>query len=87
MKRYLIIGLILLIIGSFVLVPLLKNNTPDDIESGFPASFKFEENLGAKFGNAKIPIAFDVKEDNIKTLELIYNDSVFKHGDHPKKAP
>lgn len=86
MKRYLIIGLVLLIIGSFVLVPLLRNNSTD-VESGFPASFRFEGNLGTKYGNASIPIAFDVNADDIKTLELIYNDSIFQTWRSPKKGP
>lgn len=85
MKRYLIIGLILLIIGSFVLVPLLRNNTAE-IESGFPASFRFEQNLAATYGKASVPIAFDVNTDDIKTLELIYNDSVFQTWRSPKKG-
>lgn len=86
MKRYLIIGLVLLIIGSFVLVPLLRNTSPDDIDTGFPATFKFEGNLGAKYGKASIPIAFDVNNDDIKTLELIYNDSIFQTWRSPKKG-
>jgi glutaminyl-peptide cyclotransferase len=86
MKRYLIIGLVLLIIGSFVLVPLLKNNTPDDIESGYPASFKFEGELATTYGDASIPIAFDIHKEDIKTLELIYNDSIFQTWRSPKKG-
>lgn len=83
MKRFAIIALVILIIGAFVLVPLLKNSGTDEIESGFPASFNFDGDLATKYGDA-IPIAFTINDPDIKTVELIYNDSVFKTWTAPK---
>ena len=85
MKRFAIIGLIILIIGAFILVPLLKNSGSEEITDGFPASFNFDENLASNFGK-DIPIVFTVKNDDIAKVELIYNDSVFKTWNAPKKG-
>lgn len=84
MKRFAIIALLILLIGAFILVPLLKNKgDDDDFSSGFPASFALDGDIGAKYGEA-IPIAFTVKDADIKQVQLIYNDSVFKTWDAPK---
>ena len=82
MKRYLIIGLILLIGATFIIVPLLKNNTPDLTD---PAEFNFKENLATNYGK-DLPIAFTVNRDDIVQLELIYNDQVVQRWAKPKKG-
>lgn len=83
MKRYLIIGLILLIGATFIIVPLLKNSTPDLTD---PAEFNFKGNLATMYGK-DVPIAFTVNRDDIIQLELIYNDQVVKRWARPKKGP
>lgn len=83
MKRYVILALLILAIGAFILVPMLQNNGSDDIESGFPASFNFQGNPATEYGKS-IPIAFTVNSDEVKTVELIYNDSVFQTWTSPK---
>lgn len=82
MKRFAIIAILIVAVAAFVLVPLLRNNG-GEVESGFPASFNFEENLATDYGKV-IPIAFTVNSDEVKTVELIYNDSVFQTWTAPK---
>lgn len=82
MKRYLIIGLILLVGATFIIVPLLKNNTPDLTD---PAEFNFDGNLATRYGQ-DTPIAFTVNRDDIQLLELIYNDQVVESWKTPKKG-
>jgi glutamine cyclotransferase len=83
MKRYLIIGLLLLIAAAFVFS--IFRNTGEENDTGFPASFNFEENLQLKYGS-DAPIAFTVNESGVKKVELIYNDSVFSTWDAPKEG-
>jgi glutamine cyclotransferase len=84
-RRIAIIGLLVVLIGAFLLAPLLKNCSGSETSTGFPASFNFEENLATKYG-VDVPIAFTVNEDAIKQVELMYNDSVFKTWTAPKKG-
>lgn len=80
MKRYLIIGLILLIGATFIIVPLLKNNTPDLTD---PAEFNFKENLQVQYGK-DLPVAFTINRDDITKLEVIYADEVVETYNNPK---
>lgn len=85
-KRFAILALLIVLIGAFLLVPLLKNcSGTEEPTSGFPASFNFDENLASRYGEA-IPIAFTVNEDGIQQVELIYNDSIFQTWAAPKKG-
>ncbi len=83
MKRFVILAVLIVAIAAFILVPLLQKSGTDDIESGFPASFNFEENLATDYGKT-IPIAFTVNSDEVKTVELLYHDSVFQRWTAPK---
>lgn len=85
MKRYAIIGLLLLLIGAFVLVPLLKDSGEDPSETEISSTFNFNENLETTFAKA-VPIAFTVNVAGVKKVELIYNDSIFKTWKAPKKG-
>jgi glutamine cyclotransferase len=84
-KRFALLALLIVLIGAFLLVPILKNCSGPDTTSGFPASFNFDENLASRYGE-HIPIAFTVNEDGIQQVELIYNDSIFQTWTAPKKG-
>ena len=78
MKKYAIIGLLVLIIGAFVLVPLFQSSGEDEIAF---ADFERNEDIQTTFG-AAIPLKILVPE-GIEKIELIYNDSIFKTWEQP----
>ncbi len=82
MKKYLIIGLIFIVLGALVLVPLLKTTTPVEDEE-IPAVFAFNDNLATRWDET-IQLEININKDDISKLELIYNDSVFKTWNNPK---
>lgn len=79
MKRYIIIGLIVLVGVAFIIGSWPKGS--DDY--GLPAEFTFKENLATEWNNA-VDIAFEVKKEGVAKVELIYNDSVFITWTSPK---
>ena len=81
MKKYIIVGILILLIGSLVVVPMLQNNS--DEEEIVAAEFSFKNNLATRW-NETIPLEILVKSSDIEKLELIYNDSVFKTWSSPK---
>lgn len=81
MKKYIIIGLLLLFIGTVIVVPMLRKDSSE--ESSIPATFLFKDNLAAKW-NQSVEISIKVNESEIQKLELVYNDSVFKTWNNPK---
>ena len=81
MKKYIIVGILILLIGSLVVVPMLQNNS--DEEEIVAAEFSFKNNLATRW-NETIPLEILVKSSDIEKLELIYNDSVFKAWSSPK---
>ncbi|MCE2742116.1 MAG: hypothetical protein LW701_00850, partial [Fluviicola sp.] len=78
MKKYIIIGLLLLIVGSMIIKPFLTGGDSSEIS----ATFEFKENL-ATVWNKQIDLKINVNSDDIEKLELIYNDSVFKTWTKP----
>lgn len=80
MKKYIIIGLLLLFVGTVVIVPMLKKDT--DEELSLPATFLFKEHLGSIL-NKEEALEIQVNSDDIEKLELVYNDSVFKTWTKP----
>lgn len=83
-KRILIIALLLLLIGALVVVPLIRDDSPET-DTGFAASFNFTGDLATPDGRM-LPIAFTVKEDDLQSIELVYNDSIFHTWTAPKKG-
>lgn len=83
MKRYLIIGLLLLVAAAFVFSIFRTEE-----ESITAATFNLEEgaNFGGRYNDARLPIAFTVNEEGVKKIELIYNDSIFATWDAPKEG-
>ena len=64
-----------------VLVPIIQGNEEDEIITG--AKFAFTDNLETTWNN-EIPLEINVNSDDIKELELVYNDSIFKIWKNPK---
>lgn len=81
MKKYIIIGLLLLFVGTVVIVPMLKKDSDED--STLPATFLFKENL-ASILNKEIELSIQVNASDVEKLELVYNDSVFKTWTNPQ---
>ncbi len=85
MKKYLIIGFILLFALVFLLSPLLKGNEGATNEDApMPAAFSFKDNLATKW-NETIDLDILINQQDIEKLELIYNDSTFSTWLKPKK--
>ena len=82
MKKYLIIGLILVVLGALVIVPMMKNTAPVE-DDEIPAVFAFNDNLATKWDET-IQLEIKINNDDISKLELIYNDSIFKTWNNPK---
>lgn len=84
MKKYIVIGLIVLVGGVLLLKPLFNNNSIEDgPEEVLPALFNFEENL-ATVGDEKASLEITVNSEEISQLELYYNDSILKTWKNPK---
>ena len=84
MKKYIIIGLLILVGAVFLIKPLLNGSAEvDPTEEVLPALFKFEDNL-ATIGDEKAPLEIVINNDDIEKLELYYNDSILKTWKNPK---
>ena len=85
MKKYIIIGLIV-IIGVVLLVVPLFNDEPIIVEDNTepPAIFAFQENLATK-GREKVQLEIQIN-DTVEKLELFYNDSLFGSWKNPKSS-
>lgn len=79
MKKYIIIGLLLLFVGVMFIAPLFKGN---DDDFSHPAEFSFKDNLATRWDEA-VKLGIVLHSDEIEKLELIYNDSVFKTWENP----
>lgn len=79
MKKYVVLGLLILVIGSMIIVPMLQNDDESEI---VPATFLFKDNLATKWKEI-VPIRFKIQSDEIEKLELLYNDSVLKSWKNP----
>ena len=87
MKKYIILGVILLVIGSMVLVPFFQIKKPntDIYSSELPAKFTFKDNLAVTF-NEIIELSVSINSQEIKKLEIIYGDSILKTWKKPSKG-
>jgi len=83
MKKYIIIGLIVALITAMVVIPMMRNNTGKSVFEEAPATFLFKDNLATKW-NDVIPISFEVMNDDVTKIELLFNDSIFQTWSNPK---
>lgn len=85
MKKYIIIGLIAVIGASMFIVPMLNNSGvgTDETDEIAPAEFAFKDNLATRWDEV-VAIDIVINQEDIETLELVYNDSVFKTWSNPK---
>ncbi len=83
MKKYVIIGILVLLILAMVLGPLLGNDgTGQNTNEVNPAEFTFESNLATRWDEV-VPLKINVNSEDVVKLELIYNDSVFQSWSNP----
>ena len=80
-RRYGIIILLILVLGAFVTIPLMRSCESNSEEVDM-ARFDLPGSPAAKYGT-DIPIKFIIPEGLVK-VELIYNDSVFQTWNNPK---
>ena len=82
MKKYIILVLLAVIVGSMVIIPLIQTKE-EEREEVLPAQFTFKDNLATKW-NREVPLEIKINSDDIEKLELIYNDSIFQTWNSPK---
>lgn len=83
MKKYIIIGLLLLVGLSLVLIPFFNNNADDLTGDILPAEFLINDNL-AVVGNSSVDIKIRVNNNaETEKLELFLNDSLIKTWKKP----
>lgn len=80
-RRYGIIILLILVLGAFIMIPMMRSCESDPAEVEM-AHFDLPGAPAAKYGE-DIPIKFIIPEGLVK-VELIYNDSVFQTWNNPK---
>jgi len=83
MKRIVVISLIVLVIGSMVLIPLLKTDTTTNEVNAPGAVFLFKENLAVNYAS-NVNISLKVLADDITKMEVIIQDSSYKVWTNPK---
>ncbi|MES2590144.1 MAG: glutaminyl-peptide cyclotransferase [Bacteroidota bacterium] len=82
-KRIGIVVFLILIIGSFVIVPMLNKSTGTDLTEMTYAKFTFEENLAVTFGK-KVPLSFEILDENVVSAEIYLNDELIESFKNPK---
>ncbi len=80
MKKWIIIGLIVLVGGAILIVPLVNNDAGCE---GDAAMFTFDGNLACPI-NQVIEVKAEVKCDQVTLLEVICNDEVIESWKDPK---
>jgi glutamine cyclotransferase len=81
-KRIGIFVLLNLIIGLFVIVPMLKKSAIDDYSDEKFATLSFLENLAVSYGQ-KVPLSFEILNKDVVSCELYINDSLLKTWKNP----
>lgn len=86
MKKYIILGVIALVIGSMVLIPFFQNKSSEanDFSNELPATFSFKDNLAVTY-NEVIELTVSINSNSIKELSLVYGDSILKIWNTPSK--
>lgn len=81
MKKWIIIGLIVLVGAAGLIFPLISDKGCD----GDAATFQFEGNLACSV-DSEIEVQVDVNCDNIELLEVICNDEVIASWKNPSPS-
>lgn len=79
-RQYVIIGFVILLIGSFVITPFFRSKPGLD-ESSQGARFKFNQNLGVVYGKT-VPLSIDAGKDLVQ-VDLFFQDSLLKSWSNP----
>lgn len=82
MKKYLIIGLVVLVGAALLIVPFLKN---DELEGPY-AKFNFEQiDLAVQAGQT-VNLKIDILHEELTTVEVLLDDKAVKTWKSPKKS-
>jgi glutamine cyclotransferase len=84
-KKTVIIVVLILLIGAFVVVPLVKNSSSpinENTENQDLAKFTFVDNLAGTIGKT-LPLNFSVTNKDILKVELYFNDSIIETWKNP----
>ena len=86
MKKYILIVLILIVGGTLLIFPLLKEDAVEfkKMERSNAALFTFKDNL-AVVGDEAVPLEIKINQE-IKKMDLYYNDSLISSWDAPTGA-
>lgn len=84
MKKYILIGLVVLVGGALLIAPLLKDDSPvvNNPKDNSAAVFTFKDNL-ATIGDEVVPLEIEINKE-VQKMELFYNDSLIKTWESPK---
>jgi glutaminyl-peptide cyclotransferase len=80
MKKYLILGVLILFIITMVVVPRMKGSETEDLKP--PAEFAFKNNLTSRWKEV-VPIEIVVDAEDVVRIDLVYNDSIFHTWKNP----
>lgn len=89
MKKYIVVGLIVLVGGALLVGPLLQGDPEPGSETDpvreyvqLPARFSFEQNLAA-ISNTSQTVQVSVLQKDIAKLEVDYNGEIIQSWDNP----
>ena len=82
MKKYIVVGLIVLVGGFLLIKPLFSDDVIVPVVKANPAVFTFKDNLAA-IRNQVINVETKVNEE-VQKMEVFFNDSLIQSWDNPK---
>ena len=82
-RQYVIISIVVLLIGSFVIVPFFRGKDPVVTDETMGAQFNFVANLAVVYGKT-IPMAFTATGNDLAKVDLYYQDSLIQSWIKPK---
>ncbi len=84
-RRVTLLVILLLLVGSYFIIPLIDNFSPNDQEEIVDvnyASFSFSDNVSLKYGEKK-KLAFTVFSKDVSKIELLVADSLIQQWSKP----
>jgi glutamine cyclotransferase len=84
MKKYILIALVVIVGGTLLIYPLIKDDeiVINNLKESNAASFTFKDNL-ATVGDEVVPLEIEINK-GLKKIDLYYNDSLITSWNNPK---